>query len=189
LSARAIARVCGTASLLAPTSARPPAHRVHIGNLVRTLRLAHDPRGLSVEASLRAVASERARLLAEPSPVASWLRRAVLRMPQPVIDRVFATMPPFFSNFRRWSGERLELGGQTLRRLHAIPPLLPYHGATMTYVSYAGELHCDLTTDPTIRSDAAGLKEAIEASDAELCEFAAGLRHDDARSGAAPRGG
>lgn len=152
----------GVSAVLSPVSRRRVADGVVLGNRSQALRLVLEPLPRDPIARITRVGSLTAAALASASPVPYWVYAALFRLPRRVLDRMLAAAPPYISNYLPWADRPQRIAGQLVTAVHGFTPLLPYHGCTFAYSTYAGALTCALTTDPSIVADAAAIAALLE---------------------------
>ncbi len=159
IAALAWARARGVRSLrlVSPVSARAEP-RVALGNLSRALRLEIDvaedqPLGALIEA----VAARSAAAMAGAGAAPYWFYRLVFALPARVLDRALSAAPPFIVNYLPWAATPQRIAGAEVASLHGFTPMLPYHGCTFGFTSYAGRVSCALASDPALLGDDAPL--------------------------------
>lgn len=149
-------------AVLSPVSRRRVADGVVLGNRSQALRLLLEPLPGDPIARIARIGSLTAAALASASPVPYWVYAALFRLPRRVLDRMLAAAPPYVSNYLPWADRPQRIAGQEITAVHGFTPLLPYHGCTFAYSTYAGALTCALTTDPSIVADAGAIASLLE---------------------------
>lgn len=149
-------------AVLSPVSRRRMGDGVVLGNRSQALRLLLEPLPRDPIARITRIGSLTAAALASASPVPYWVYAALFRLPRRVLDRMLAAAPPYISNYLPWADRPQRIAGQEITAVHGFTPLLPYHGCTIAYSTYAGALTCALTTDPAIVPDAGAIAALLE---------------------------
>lgn len=170
LSALAWARLRGVPSvrLVSPVTARAE-RRVELANLSRALRLdlevaERQPLGALIEDVARRSAAAIEGAGAPPY----WFFRLVFALPARVLDRAMSAAPPLIVNYLPWAATPQRIAGAEVTALHGFTPMLPYHGCTFGFTSYAGRVSCALTSNPALLGDDAPLAACLVEAAREL---------------------
>jgi hypothetical protein len=158
----------GTTAILSPVSRRRADGGVVLGNHSRALRLVLDELPRDPTARITKLGALSTAAMASAGAIPYWVYEALFRLPRRVLDRMLASAPPYISNYLPWADHPQRIAGQLITAVHGFTPLLPYHGCTFAYSSYAGKLTCALTTDTTIVADAATMSSLLEEAADEL---------------------
>jgi hypothetical protein len=135
---------------------------VQLGNLSRALRLDLDVgREQQLGPVIDAVAKQSAAAIAGAGALPYWFFRFVLAMPRLVLDRALSAAPPLIVNYMPWATTPQRIAGALVTRVHGFTPMLPYHGATFAFTTYAGQVSCSLASDPALLGDDAALADCL----------------------------
>jgi hypothetical protein len=149
-----------------------------LGNHSQALRVVLDPLPSDLRTRITRVGALSAAAMASATTIPYWVYAALFRLPRRILDRALASAPPYLSNYLPWCDRPQRIAGQAITAVHGFAPLLPYHGCTFAYGSYAGSLTCALFTDPTIVADAPTITSLLQETAHELARVVRDVRDD-----------
>jgi hypothetical protein len=135
--------------MLSPLSDRTQHTNVQLGNFSRAWRPSIElgaslPTTAQLMTRVQAASREQ---LEHGKTVPYGVYRLVFALPGVLRDRLLGNGPKYIVNYVPWAAEPQWVAGARIERLHALTPMLPFHGCTFACGTYLGQLQANLVCD------------------------------------------